>query len=114
MSETSSLSLVGLIGAGRLGQALARTALRAGRARSWSPTVAAPSPWRQSWAPLARGCRPARRRRGGLRDGGPRFNGIIHDFLMLNALKDTESTRSAMRLTVGALKDAFATSATDR
>ena len=38
-------------------------------------------------------------------DGVPttsvRYNGIIHDFLMLNALKDTEATKSALRQTLG-------------
>jgi acetyl esterase len=53
-------------------------------------------------------------REAGVPTTSVRFNGIIHDFLMLNALKDTESTRSAMRLAVGALRDAFGTPASVR
>jgi acetyl esterase len=56
----------------------------------------------------------AKLREAGVPTTSVRFNGIIHDFLMLNALKDTESTRSAMRLAVGVLRDAFAMSATVR
>jgi acetyl esterase len=53
----------------------------------------------------------AKLREAGVPTTSVRFNGIIHDFLMLNALKDTESTRSAIRLTVGALREAFGTPA---
>jgi acetyl esterase len=56
----------------------------------------------------------AKLREAGVPTTSVRFNGIIHDFLMLNALKDTESTRSAMRLAVGVLRDAFAMSASVR
>jgi acetyl esterase len=56
----------------------------------------------------------AKLRAAGVPTTSVRFNGIIHDFLMLNALKDTESTRSAMWLTVGALRDAFGTPASVR
>jgi acetyl esterase len=56
----------------------------------------------------------AKLRAAGVPTTSVRFNGIIHDFLMLNALKDTESTRCAMRLTVGALRDAFGYAASVR
>ena len=36
-----------------------------------------------------------------------RFNGTLHDFMMLNALRDTESTRAAIALAVTALRRAF-------
>jgi acetyl esterase len=49
-----------------------------------------------------------------LRDAGVpttsvRFNGTIHDFMRLNALRDSESTRAAITLAVGALRRAFGT-----
>jgi acetyl esterase len=49
-----------------------------------------------------------------LRDAGVpttsvRFNGTIHDFMRLNALRDAESTRAAITLAVGALRRAFGT-----
>jgi acetyl esterase/lipase len=49
-----------------------------------------------------------------LRDAGVpttsvRFNGTIHDFMRLNALRDSESTRAAIGLAVGALRRAFGT-----
>ena len=49
-----------------------------------------------------------------LRDAGVpttsvRFNGTIHDFMRLNALRDSESTRGAISLAVGALRRAFGT-----
>jgi acetyl esterase len=49
-----------------------------------------------------------------LRDAGVpttsvRFNGTIHDFMRLNALRDSESTRAAISLAVGALRRAFGT-----
>ncbi|MGH9287224.1 MAG: alpha/beta hydrolase [Acidimicrobiales bacterium] len=50
----------------------------------------------------------AKLRAAGVPTTSVRYNGIFHDFLMLNALKDTESTRSAMRQTLSALRDAFA------
>jgi acetyl esterase len=53
----------------------------------------------------------AKLRAAGVPTTSVRFNGIIHDCLMLNALKDTESTRSAMRAAVGALRDGFGTPA---
>jgi acetyl esterase len=56
----------------------------------------------------------AKLRAAGVPTTSVRYNGIIHDFLMLNALKDTESTRSAMRQTLGALRDAFGHSASSR
>jgi acetyl esterase len=49
-----------------------------------------------------------------LRDAGVpttsvRFNGTIHDFMRLNALRDSESTRAAISLAVAALRRAFGT-----
>jgi acetyl esterase len=49
-----------------------------------------------------------------LRDAGVpttsvRFNGTIHDFMRLNALRDSESTRAAISLAVGAIRRAFGT-----
>lgn len=49
-----------------------------------------------------------------LRDAGVpttsvRFNGTIHDFMRLNALRDSESTRAAISLATAALRRAFAT-----
>jgi acetyl esterase len=38
-----------------------------------------------------------------------RFNGTIHDFMRLNALRNTESTRAAISLAVSALRRAFGT-----
>ena len=38
-----------------------------------------------------------------------RFNGTIHDFMRLNALRDSESTRAAITLAVAALRRAFGT-----
>jgi len=50
-----------------------------------------------------------------LRDAGvpttsARFNGAIHDFMRLNALRDSESTRAAISLAVAALPRASARS----
>ena len=36
-----------------------------------------------------------------------RFNGTIHDFMRLNALRDSESTRAAITLAIDALRRAF-------
>ncbi len=49
-----------------------------------------------------------------LRDAGVpttsvRFNGTIHDFMRLNALRDSESTRAAISLAVAAIRHAFGT-----
>jgi acetyl esterase len=49
-----------------------------------------------------------------LRDAGVpttsvRFNGTIHDFMRLNALRDSESTHAAISLAVAALRRAFDT-----
>jgi acetyl esterase len=49
-----------------------------------------------------------------LRDAGVpttsvRFNGTIHDFMRLNALRDSESARAAISLAVAALRRAFGT-----
>jgi acetyl esterase/lipase len=38
-----------------------------------------------------------------------RFNGTIHDFMRLNALRDSESTQAAISLAVAALRRAFST-----
>jgi acetyl esterase/lipase len=38
-----------------------------------------------------------------------RFNGTIHDFMRLNALRDSESTQAAISLAVAALRRAFGT-----
>jgi acetyl esterase len=38
-----------------------------------------------------------------------RFNGTIHDFMRLNALRDSESTQAAVTLGVAALRRAFGT-----
>ena len=51
---------------------------------------------------------------GKLRDAGVpttsvRFNGTIHDFMRLNALRDSESTRAAISLAIAALRRAFDT-----
>jgi acetyl esterase len=43
----------------------------------------------------------------GVRVTSVRYNGTIHDFVMLNALADTPATRSAIAQAVGALKTAF-------
>ena len=37
------------------------------------------------------------------------FNGTIHDFMRLNALRDSESTHAAISLAVAALRRAFGT-----
>jgi acetyl esterase len=49
-----------------------------------------------------------------LRDAGVpttsvRFNGTIHDFMRLNALRDSESTHGAISLAIAALRRAFGT-----
>jgi acetyl esterase len=49
-----------------------------------------------------------------LRDAGVpttsvRFNGTIHDFMRLNALRDSESTRAAISLAVASIRRAFGT-----
>jgi acetyl esterase len=38
-----------------------------------------------------------------------RFNGTMHDFMMLNALRDTETTRAAMNLAASTFRRAFST-----
>ena len=38
-----------------------------------------------------------------------RFNGTMHDFMMLNALRDTETTRAAMSLAASTFRRAFGT-----
>src|SRR5262249_7908156 len=43
----------------------------------------------------------------GVRVPSVRYNGTIHDFVMLNALADTPATRGAIALAVGALKMAL-------
>ncbi|MGW2892968.1 alpha/beta hydrolase, partial [Streptomyces griseoruber] len=36
-----------------------------------------------------------------------RFQGIIHDFVMLNALRETQAAQAAITLAVGTLRDAL-------
>lgn len=48
-------------------------------------------------------------RDAGVRTTSVRFNGTIHDFMRLNALRDSESTRAAISLAVAALRRAFGT-----
>jgi acetyl esterase len=48
-------------------------------------------------------------REAGVPTTSVRFNGTIHDFMRLNALRDSESTRAAISLAVGALRRAFGT-----
>jgi acetyl esterase len=43
----------------------------------------------------------------GVRVTSIRYNGTIHDFVMLNALADTPATRGAIAQAVGALKEAL-------
>jgi len=38
-----------------------------------------------------------------------RFNGTMHDFMMLAALRDTETTRAAMSLAASTFRRAFQT-----
>jgi acetyl esterase len=49
----------------------------------------------------------AKLRAAGVPTTSVRFNGIIHDFMMLNALSDSESTRAAISQAVAALRRAF-------
>lgn len=44
----------------------------------------------------------------GVRTTAVRFHGTIHDFVLLNAIRDTPATRGAMAQAVAALKAAFA------
>jgi acetyl esterase/lipase len=46
-------------------------------------------------------------REAGVPTTSVRFNGTMHDFLMLDALRDTESTKAAMVLATAALRRAF-------
>jgi acetyl esterase len=48
-------------------------------------------------------------REAGVPTTSVRFNGTIHDFMRLNALRDSESTRAAIDLAVAALRRAFRT-----
>jgi acetyl esterase len=48
-------------------------------------------------------------RNAGVPTTSVRFNGTIHDFMRLNALRDSESTRAAIGLAVTALRRAFGT-----
>lgn len=48
-------------------------------------------------------------RNAGVLTTSVRFNGTIHDFMRLNALRDSESTRAAISLAVAALRRAFGT-----
>ena len=51
----------------------------------------------------------AKLREAGVPTTSVRYNGIIHDFMMLNALRDTQSTRAAISQAVAALRRAFGT-----
>jgi acetyl esterase/lipase len=51
----------------------------------------------------------AKLRTAGVPTASVRYNGIIHDFMMLNALSETESTRAAIGQAVAALRRAFGT-----
>jgi acetyl esterase len=46
-------------------------------------------------------------REAGVPTTSVRFNGTIHDFMRLNALRDSESTRAAISLAIAALRRAF-------
>ena len=46
-------------------------------------------------------------REAGVPTTSVRFNGTIHDFMRLNALRDSESTQAAITLAVAALRRAF-------
>ena len=48
-------------------------------------------------------------REAGVPTTSVRFNGTIHDFMRLNALRDSESTRAAISLATAALRRAFGT-----
>jgi acetyl esterase len=48
-------------------------------------------------------------REAGVLTTSVRFNGTIHDFMRLNALRESESTRAAIGLAVAALRRAFGT-----
>jgi acetyl esterase len=48
-------------------------------------------------------------REAGVPTTSVRFNGTIHDFMRLNALRDSESTRAAIGLAVATLRRAFGT-----
>jgi acetyl esterase len=48
-------------------------------------------------------------RDAGVRTTSVRFNGTIHDFMRLNALRDSESTRAAISLAVAELRHALGT-----
>jgi acetyl esterase len=48
-------------------------------------------------------------REAGVPTTSVRFNGTIHDFMRLNALRDSESTQAAITLAVAALRRAFGT-----
>ncbi len=49
----------------------------------------------------------AKLREAGVEVTQARMGGIIHDFVMLDALRDTHAARTAMRLTIDTLKAAF-------
>ena len=48
-------------------------------------------------------------RNAGVPTTSVRFNGTIHDFMRLNALRDSESTRAAISVAVAAIRRAFGT-----
>lgn len=49
-----------------------------------------------------------RLRAAGVPTASVRFNGTMHDFMMLDALRDTESSRAAINLAGSAIRRAFA------
>ena len=51
----------------------------------------------------------AKLREAGVPTASVRYNGIIHDFMMLNALRGTESARGAINQAVSALRHALGT-----
>jgi acetyl esterase len=53
----------------------------------------------------------AKLRQAGVPTACVRYNGIIHDFMMLNALRGTESARGAINQAVSALRHALGTNA---
>jgi acetyl esterase/lipase len=55
----------------------------------------------------------AKLRRAGVPATNARFGGIVHDFVMVNALHDTEAAKHAVLLAVASLKQAFAAAATN-
>ncbi|MBG7702550.1 alpha/beta hydrolase fold domain-containing protein, partial [Streptomyces sp. MC1] len=53
----------------------------------------------------------ARLRQAGVAATNARFGGIVHDFVMVNALHDTEAAKHAVLLATASLKEALHTTA---